>query len=159
MKNKSVDADVKEVVGKRIVDALEGEIFAVAGTPTTTVKMKDGTYKNKPMVPGAEFSVNDAYVGKRGQIIFVFEPIDAQEFLIEVEARKMEEIFPTFCPVALVSCDDYPEPLNGDDLSTVISIMIRQEKKTMRASQETAAEREKERLVDVYGSNPLFGKY
>lgn len=88
-----------EAAAQEIGKVALGHLVEVDGTPTCTVKKNDGTYSNSAVTTGTEFAFSSVYVGKRGVAIFVFEPVDAQAYaFLEVDAKKIDTVFPTFTP-------------------------------------------------------------
>lgn len=88
-----------EEIGNEFADALRGKFFTVEGTPLSTVKYADKTFKKKPLIAGWEFSIAYAYVGKRGNMVVGLAPEDAQEYeYIEMEKKQLDEVFPLIGP-------------------------------------------------------------
>jgi hypothetical protein len=151
--------DLKAEVGRKIIEALTNAevVFTIEGTPMVTIKDKSGQYKNKPLVPGAEFLAKDCYVGKRKQLIFIFAPVDAQEFTVEIPVDKMDDVFGAFMPEVV-------EALGLDDQEfSHTTHLVAQLTKALRKEKEEAAEvagkNDMARKAAHYANNPNFGRF
>jgi hypothetical protein len=165
MAKRTLDNDTKallERVGQRIVNKLNGEVFTVEGTPTVHVKLKDNSFRQKPMIGGQEFFLKDAYVGARGKLIFVFEPADAQEYQhAEIDQFKLDGVFPEFGGVL-----GEREEIGEEDAAKVIAEIIDLTKLREAKSQAQldAEEAEKKKLAaaaaaSAYANNPDYGRF
>lgn len=151
---KEEDTDIKLAVGKQIVAKLSDEIFTVDGTPMVTRKTKEEGYRQKPLVAGAEFMLTDAYVGTRKNLIFILTPADGQDYTIEVEPRKIDNVFVEFGSVLGQAFG-----IDSERSDYIANKLFAAERE--RRAQE-AAEREKEQFrqtAETYDSNPLFGRF
>lgn len=83
----------------------ELEVFELNEPLTVTVTKADGTYRKKAMIGGEEFTASSAYLGKKGNIIFVFHPNGPAEFktmeLSELEARRSLMPFDRYLSTAI----------------------------------------------------------
>lgn len=88
-----------EAIGEKLVDLLNGEFFALEGTPKLPVKFPDGKYDTKPLVAGWEYTLKSTFVGARGYLVFQFEPEDAQEYdLVDFTVNQLDDFLPMFGP-------------------------------------------------------------
>lgn len=136
---------LREKIAEEAVVKLGGEFFEIEGTPTATVKYKDGSYKKKPVMPGIEFSPVASYVGMRGNIIFCFSPGDAQEYdTMEVEIKDLDTMLPLFGPAVAKAFD-----IEGVEAIRDIFDII-----GSRMAEETKVETE-----TAYENDPMFGRF
>lgn len=112
-----VDAAVKgyvEAAGKEIINKLGDQFFEVDGTPTSTVKYRDGSFKKKTLLAGWNFKLEYCYVGTRGKLIFGLSPEDAQEYeFVEMETKDLDYSFPMIGPTAAPLFQFEGEKLEG----------------------------------------------
>lgn len=149
-----ISSDTKafiEQCGKEIIEKLGDQFFEVDGTPTATVKYKDGTFKKKPLIAGWNFKLEYAYVGQRGALIFGLTPEDTQEYeFIEMDAKQMDSCFPMVGPsVAPLFA------LEGEKMHVILEEVI-----AKRMSEE--AERKKVEKVQAennYDNNAEYGMF
>lgn len=146
--------NLKESVGDLIVTALADEVFTIDGTPMLTMKMNDGTFKNKPGIPGAEFMLANSYVGKRKQLIFIFTPVDAQPFSVEITADKVDEVFGTFGSLA-----GEKTGIASERTEFIVGALAKREKQVAEDRKAHVQKTEATRLEDHYRNNPLFGSF
>lgn len=97
MSKKKLSPDEKarlEEIGQRIVSKMQelDEIVEIDGTPTLTIKRHTGEYRKKGMMHGSEFFFHDSYVGNRGHLIFVLEPVEWNEEFQYLEVASFKEI-------------------------------------------------------------------
>lgn len=142
-------------VGKLICQKMVECVFTVDGTPTATVKLSNDTFRKQALQPGAEFIVRDAYVGQRGLLIFQFEPVDAQDFLVEADIKQVDTIFENF-GIALSEVFGDVDSETAADFVAHISRQMRAEEKRLA---DEAAAAEAKRQADIYKDNPLFGSF
>lgn len=161
-KNSSPDGRLLESVGVQACDVLEDEVFAVEGTPTVTVKLENGQYRNKPLVGGQEFFLADSYLGARGQLLLVFEPADGREYKhIELEVKKLDSVFPMFGGVLGEKFGIGEEEAEKvfKELVQLAALRARDDvkQKEKKAAEEKAAE--EKRKAFSYQDNPDFGRF
>lgn len=143
--------DVLEKVGERIVLKLKEQSFTIEGTPMATLKFPDGQFKNKPLLHGLEAFPSYAYVGAKGQLIFGFDPEDAQAWeSFEGDAKKIDGILPLFGAAVAEAFG-----LNVEDLPRVVTYLYNRELEEVKA----AAEREKQATEATYEAIPTFGMF
>lgn len=82
-------------IADQITKVAKGEMVEMEGPQKMTVLKGDGSYSVKPIVAGQEFFYDGAYLGKKGDIIFLFDPVDAQQW-VKAEAKwdKVDDFFP-----------------------------------------------------------------
>lgn len=90
------ELDQADVVGSitESVRQAAGEAAFMLGEPAQlTVKRRDGGYAKKSHIGSEEFKFANAYMGKKGQIIFVFKPKGVADYefaeLNENDAKRM----------------------------------------------------------------------
>lgn len=101
---KPVDKDKLLKVGNEIVERLgplEEAVFEMDGALTLPVKRADGSFANKGMRAGREFTLKECYIGTRDGLIFVFEPVEGGNAFdtVDVNLQKMDDAFPLFGPL------------------------------------------------------------
>jgi len=139
---------LREKVAQRVLAALQNTFFEVEGTPMTGVKYEDGGFKTKPLDFNIEYMLIDAYVGLKGDIIFVFEPEDAQEYkTAEIMAKKIDAFMPLFAPAVAKALDIAGVEDIGDVLDVIGQRILDEE--------EVEAEKEK----SVYKNDDAFGMF
>lgn len=89
------EIEILEAAGKSIVEHMKDIPLEVEGTPKSAVKYKDGSYKIKEILAGWNFFMESSYLGKKGEIIFVLSPEDAQEYeFAEFSYKVIDTVFP-----------------------------------------------------------------
>ncbi|RWB95643.1 MAG: hypothetical protein EOQ56_28250 [Mesorhizobium sp.] len=158
MANEEERKAVVEHVGAEIVTRMKDEVFKIEGTPTVVVKKPDGTYRQRPMLPGAEFFLMGAYVGARGKLNFIFTPADAQEYQhIEVEPKKLDGVFPDF-GFRVGELFEIGEEKADKVINEIIKLTeLTMQKEAEELKQQAAAEAEAKK--STYTDNPLFGMF
>jgi hypothetical protein len=130
-----------------IIAAVKDDVFVVDHTPTVTMKLADGQFRNKPIFRGWEFFLTEAYIGGRDQLLLCFTPVDAQEFAsIELVVGSADEVFPLLGGAIAKSLQ-----VEGESLDAVIDAV--RLKKVADAAREA-----KEAAVHVQ-ANPLWGRF
>lgn len=130
-------------------------VMTIDGTHTLPHKKKEGGYRQLPVDPQQEFMLSDVYVGARGQIIFCYEPVDDQEYQhIEVDEKKMDEVFPLAGPAYAAAIDKNDEEDIRILIEETVNIL-----KAEDAATAAAEERAKEEADQEYTTNPLFGRF
>lgn len=84
--------EFNEAVNKNAIDE-----FMLAGPINLTVKMNDGGFSKKNHIGGEGFIPIGAYLGKRGQIIYQFKPVDIAPYkTAELTERQVTEYLSGF---------------------------------------------------------------
>lgn len=148
------DKNAVEAFATEIVDLLKEEVFEVEGLPQAVVKYEEGHlpgagagshFRKKELMPGWEFMLSGAYVGKSEKLLITFVPVDKHEWdSVEVEAAKVDTVF----------------PLVGPALAEKFGIKTTERFK--EAFEIAFEKRQEERLREAeanYKSNPLFGMF
>ncbi|MER9176253.1 hypothetical protein NKH72_21995 [Mesorhizobium sp. M0955] len=147
--------ELVERVGTEIVDRMKDEVFVIEGTPTVIVKKPDGTFRQKPMIPGAEFFLRGAYLGTRGKLNFIFIPADAQEYThIEIDPKKLDSVFPDLGFRLGAHFEIGEEQAD----KVILEIMKLTELATAK-QQRQKVEAEEAEKKSTYTDNPLFGMF
>lgn len=145
------ESDRLEKAIKQIIEAVEGEIFTIDGTPMLTVKLKDDTYRRKPAVGGQELVFQSIYVGKSNKVLFCFTPADAREWtLAEFDPEALDRDLPLFSPSLSTALG-----IDSESMSEILKIM----RKRIADEEAADAEANERDLKNVYADNPLFGRF
>jgi hypothetical protein len=122
---------------------ITGQTFMLTGPETLTVKIEESGYKKRPHIGGEEFTVEDVYLGKKGDLIFVFEPISPEGY----DVMEMKEA-------------DARRSLSG--FNGLVDVMLRGAMTELRQDRQESARTEElkrnENLFDVYAEQG-FGSF
>lgn len=134
---------------ERITDAAtESPVFSLAQLVKTSVRMKDGKYKNVPIIGGTEFVLIGMREGKRFQFILEFKPIEECAYeQMELLDNQIADVMPdvvSFLTEAIGHRD-----LNWKDAKT------RFVKEWIKQAREAAESIE----VGKYEDNPQWGMF
>ena len=82
----------------RYIAKIEAPVFELSLPSKHTVKLRDGSYSVRPFIGGEKFYPLNAYLGKRGDVIWVFSPhennlYDREFAQLEVPSAKMLDSF------------------------------------------------------------------
>jgi hypothetical protein len=133
------------------VKALDG-IYYVEGMHQLPVLRHDSEYRQAPIDSSIEFLLSSVRVGGRGQIIFCFEPADNREFKhIEVEQRKMDDVFPLFGPAYAEAIGSEQENFEALINETSEALELEDEAAEIRKAQEAEEALENNRKLQNYG--------
>lgn len=143
--------EINKRVGEQLCKLLKDMYFEVEAASTLTVKMKDDTYRKKPVTPGLEFTPISTYIGARQDLIICMEPADAQQFkFVEVNVKQADTYFP-------LMGSKLAEALNSKTESMTDLVRdIFKEKMNEYAEEKRA---EKQKTENVYASHPLAGRF
>lgn len=163
-------------------DALKEEFFEPNGTPTATVKYKDGSFRKKS-IAGILFALDYVYISSSKKLVFGFTPEDAQPWSsIEVPYENLDTIFPSlltvvkkiifdsnndsdndsdngkwYDPMCDGSVDDATQDTSLDEATWDEIIMILVEACKEKSIKEE--KRTKEQIEAQYKNNPDYGKF
>ncbi|MBC7666840.1 MAG: hypothetical protein H7276_24140 [Caulobacter sp.] len=71
--------------------------FSLTAPDTLTVKKRDGTFAKKPHIGGEEFVCTGVYMGKRGKMIFQFQPTAAADYAqLELTEKQAQDLMGDF---------------------------------------------------------------
>jgi len=154
MSKKDKNEELKTEVGKQIVRLLADEIFTVDGTPTVTVNNPNIGYRNKPLSPGAEFMLKDAYVGARGNLIFILSPADGQDYTIELDPKKIDDVFVDFGGTLGEKVG-----IKSEKTDAIVRKLITMERNAAEKRAEELERQKFQQTASIYNSNPLFGRF
>lgn len=138
---------VMEDLIEELVQKADDRTFVLEGTPSTSVKYADGSYKTKPLVAGWEYFLTGGYVGTKGEAIFSFTPEDKQEYeTIEFYITKLDQFMPLMGPFIGESLG-----VEGEKAAIVFQKAV--DKKLLELSVD------KERAETKLSANPNFGRF
>lgn len=141
-----------EAIGVELVEKLGDQFFTLEGTPTLPVKYPNGSYKQKPLLAGWEYKLENVFVGTRGKPVFQFSPEDAQEYdFVDIYMDKLDDILPLFGPA-------FAQAFGIEDLDSPPAIMKRVVEERLNAEAQAAVKAEEE-AKQAFSANPLFGRF
>jgi hypothetical protein len=127
----------------------------IAGAPTVTIKLKDGSFRKKPIAPNQELIYAGSYLGKSGKPIFTFKPFDAQDYeQVEFSASELDNHFPQFAEQAseaLGIAAKGIDPLVGRLVKNIMEVVDRQKREQAEAAAKDTR--------FTYKDHPLFGRF
>lgn len=142
--------DLLEEVAKSVVDLMKDVPLEIEGTPTAALKFSDGKYKQKPVPTDTMYFIKEAYLGKRGEIIFGLAPEDSLDFeTVEFTTSAIDQIVPLAGP-ALADRSHFEDQADEDFKMVFEKLVIRRGEEILQ--QEVADQ-------FVYEDNPNFGKF
>lgn len=83
-----------ELLAQKITDILKDtrETFMLTAPETLTVKRPNGAFSKQAHIGSEDFAPKKAYMGKRGKLIFVFEPVMVAEYTeMEMDENQARE--------------------------------------------------------------------
>lgn len=154
-KDRTKDKELLEAIGKDLVDLMREAVFTIDGMPMVSVKRSDGQYRRKAMVAGAEFMLDDTYVGAKGTLILCFTPVDAQDYVqIEVGPNEVDSVMADF-GIELGKRRGSEE----ENTKTMFAEMVKDHRRRAKEDEKAAERSEKSRLAATYEANPLYGRF
>jgi hypothetical protein len=137
---------LKEIIG----GIATGRSFKVAAPWTATVLREDDSYRKVALVGSEEFFWTGVRLGKRGDMVFEFEPVDARPF------KRMEM---TTADVEAGRLVDFTDFVCGQlGVATIAAAKKEAKRFAKKAVEEAKAEEVKETTVR-YTENPNFGSW
>jgi hypothetical protein len=146
--------EIVKKIGERIVERMKevDAVFEVEGSPTMTVDMKDGNYRKKVMFAGWEFFMKSSYVGQRGNLIFVLQPVEKQEFeFLELNVTEADSCLPLMSGI-ISEALGYG---SVENMTNLISMMH----KLIHSEIESAAKNDEMERIKVASNNPNWGRF
>ena len=136
-------------------EALKEEFFEVSGTPTVTVKYKDGSFRKKP-IAGILFALDYVYISAGKKLIFGFTPEDAQPWLsAEIPYENLDTIFPNLLTTIKKVIFDGDESVDDATWTEIITILVEaREQKTIQEEKEAKARSEAQ-----YANNSNYARF
>jgi hypothetical protein len=134
---------------------MSGFSAEITGAPTVTIKLKDGSFRKKPLAPNQELIYAGAYLGKSGKPIFNFKPFDAQDYdQVEFNSVEINTYFPQFADQASMTLGIAAKGI-GSLLDRLVKNVLEDVDRQKREEAEAAANDAR----ITYKDHPLFGRF
>lgn len=171
--SEDITSSFMEKARKQLLDLLHAkgpkkEMYSLTAPIVAPMKMNENKYKNGPL-PMTDYMFSSAYFGKRGDPIFNFTSVDAQEFLhMELPLGGLGKAFPPFVEAmmdvlveAVPALEDYrlEHELPNDSLVAMVSGYLAGREEILKDEARHAETKRKVQEEKAYESNPSWGLF